>query len=251
MLTWDDASTGVDGVAEWCFSLQRSSGDVPGVLWLPADSRPSAPLVLLAHGGSGHKLGGRNRMLAQWFATECGIVSVAIDGPYHGDRVSEPLPPAEYQARIIAEGVDAVVDRMVGDWRAVIGELADLGFVDPAQVGLIGLSMGTRFGLPLAAAMGDSLRCAVLGKFGLGQTGLPAGLAMDDRIRVDARAVSAAVHFHVQWDDELFTRGGQLALFGLLGSRDKRLMVHSGRHGETQDAAVEAWCAFIAAELRT
>jgi hypothetical protein len=52
--------------------------------------------------------------------------------------------------------------------------------------------MGTRFGLPLAASLGDALRSVVLGKFGLLQApGLPAGLDAPDRVLADARRITA------------------------------------------------------------
>jgi hypothetical protein len=38
-----------------------------------------------------------------------------------------------------------------------------------------------------------------------------------------ARAVSAPVLYHVQWDDAIFPRAGQFELFDALASADKRL----------------------------
>ncbi|UPK74671.1 hypothetical protein MU582_19890 [Nocardioidaceae bacterium SCSIO 66511] len=109
--------------------------------------------------------------------------------------------------------------------------------------------MGTRFGVPLAAALGDALTAAVFGKFGLGPSKLPAIMGIDDRLRADAPQVSASLTFQIQWDDELFTTAGQLELFNLLGSPDNQLLVHRGRHGDTEDAAVEAWREFMATGL--
>lgn len=166
-LRWLGEQVTADGVTERLFQLDRPSGPVPGVLWLPADRAPSYPLVLLGHGGSGHKRADRMLSLARYFCAEAGIAALAIDGPYHGDRVETPLSPAGYQARIMADGLDAVVDRMVDDWRQTLAAIEAVTDVDATGVGYVGVSMGSRFGLPLAAAIGTQLKCAVLGKFGL------------------------------------------------------------------------------------
>ena len=76
-----------------------------------------------------------------------------------------------------------------------------------------------------------------------------AGVGVPERIAKDARQVTAPALFHVQWHDEIFPREGQLALFDLLGSRDKQLTGYPGRHAETTPAAVALWRDFTCRHL--
>lgn len=206
--------------------------------------------MLLGHGGSGHKRSGRIAGLARWFAAYGGLASLAIDGPYHGDRVPHPMDATEYQPRVAAEGIDRVLDRMTADWCASVDALGAAGLVDPGRLAYLGLSLGARFGLPTAAALGDRLHAVVLGKFGLSQTpAMPPGLNAPARVAADARAITAPALFHLQWDDEIFPRDGQLALFDELGSPDKQLTAYAGPHAATKPAAVAYWRAFVVRHL--
>jgi dienelactone hydrolase len=155
----------------------------------------------------------------------------AIDGPFHGERVDRYLPPAEYQERIVSRGVERVIDEMVADWLAAIAAIVDQYDVREDSVAYLGMSMAARFGLALAAASGPRLRCAVLGKFGLVQSGaLNKGLDMPWRYADYARQVTIPVLYQILWDDEVFPRDGQLALFDLLGSPEKHLRAWPGAH---------------------
>jgi hypothetical protein len=98
--------------------------------------------------------------------------------------------------------------------------------------------------------MDGRLRCVVFGKFGLRQgPALHEGLAVPERVASDARQVTAPALFHIQWDDEVFPRDGQLALFDLLGSPDKQLIGYAGTHAETRPEAITVWRDFISRHL--
>jgi hypothetical protein len=107
--------------------------------------------------------------------------------------------------------------------------------------------MGTVLGLPFVAS-DRRIAAAVLGACGLSQRGRSLGLVAE-RLRADAPRVTCPVHFMLQWDDEIFDRAGALELFGLIGTADKRLHAHPGRHGDVPLEAVDAGRAFLADRL--
>lgn len=152
-IEWLGRAAGGEGVAERSFLLSRRSGAVPGVLWsLDTPARP--PTVLLSHGGSGHKRCERHIRMGHWLASATGLAVVAI----------------VYQQLIVDEGIQSVTARMTEDWLETVSALAAHDLSDDANVSVFGMSMGARFGLPVAAALGTRLRCAVFGKFGVRQT---------------------------------------------------------------------------------
>jgi dienelactone hydrolase len=249
-LQWIGESLSEGGVTERRFNLARESGIVPGILWTPAQHDRPVPLVLLGHGGSGHKRADRQLMLGRRFAGVTQMAAVAIDGPFHGDRVPETFDRRQYQAMLAATGVDKVTDGMVDDWCATLDALSQLDAIAADRIAYIGFSMGTRFGLPYVAAAGDRLRCAVLGKNGMRQASSTlAAVNMAARFAHDAPTIKVPVLFHVQWDDELFPRDGQFELFDAIGTSDKRLIAFPGPHSTSTPEAVQAWCAFVTHHL--
>ena len=248
-VSWVESREDSAGATQRSFLIRRSSGTVPGTVWTPVLRSGPVPTVLLGHGGSGHRHSDRVVSMAARI-TSAGCAAAAIDGPYHGDRVRSPMTPAEYQARIAAEGIGTVLDRMADDWVTTSSLLAEADIADGARMAYFGLSMGTRFGLPTAAALGLALRCAVFGKFGLQSAeALDPGLQAPDRALHDASRITAPVLFHVQWDDEIFPRAGQLDLFDAFPGAEKELHAFAGRHGHTPHHAPALWQSFISRHL--
>ncbi|MFN8639223.1 MAG: dienelactone hydrolase family protein [Dehalococcoidia bacterium] len=214
--------TAIDGMRQRVFTSAPGVRDVPAVLWTPEDASGPLPLVLIGHGGWGHKLDDSRLDLARRYI-EAGFAAAAIDGPWHGERAGS-RPEA---------WTDAEADLMREDWRATLDELLTLPEVDEARIGYGGVSMGTIFGLPFVAG-DERIRAAVLG--------LAPG---EPRLLAEASRLACPVLFLVQWHDELFPRDTTLALFDAIASSDKRLLAFPGRHAEAPEAAREASTRFL------
>ena len=241
---WKDEGSSEGQITERQFVIKGSRKPVPGIIWSPEDAKGPMPLVLFGHGGSGHKRVARSLMLGRRLAGVSQFAMAAIDGPAHGDRKD----PGEYnQNAAMTEGsVGQVIDGMVEDWCATLEHLTGMDFIDGNRVAYAGFSMGTRFGIPFVAAAGDSLRCAALGKNAL-ETKDPSRVSASagPRFKQDAPKIRVPVLFHMQWDDELFSRESQCSLFDLIASEDKRLIAYPGPHGTSAPEAVDQWCRFI------
>ncbi len=241
---WKGEGSNEGQIAERQFVISGGEKPVPGIIWTPEAAKGPLPLVLFGHGGSGHKRVARSLMLGRRLAGVSQVAMAAIDGPAHGDRKN----PGEYdQNAAMTEGtVGQVIDGMVADWCATLEHLTGLDLIDANRVAYAGFSMGTRFGIPFVAAAGDRLRCAALGKNAL-ESADPsrAAASAGPRFKIDAPKIRIPVLFHMQWDDELFARESQCALFDLIASEDKRLIAYPGPHGTSTPEAVGHWCQFI------
>ena len=233
------------GVSEQCFEIIHNDRKIPGVLWLPENINTKTPLVLLGHGGNGHKRNSRMLHLGTRFARDRSFAAVAIDGPIHGDRgaLSDTHDP-NYQAMWQNNNT---VPNMVSDWKITLDALLNLGHFDEKRVGYWGMSMGTMFGIPFVSSE-PRIRAAVLGKAGL------TGSSVDrsniaPHFRNTAPKINCPIYFHVQWDDERFDRYSSVFLFDLIGSQEKELHTFPGLHIDTSPEALAATIAFLGRHL--
>jgi dienelactone hydrolase len=236
-------------VSERAFLVTRADEKIPGILWSPEKQRAPLPLVLIGHGGKSEKRNAASLALARRFVRRHGVAVCAIDAIDHGERgpivdTGDGPPQPEFMA--LWKQADTF-DRMNADWSATLDELLASGVFDSKSIGYWGLSMGTMLGLPLVASE-PRIAAAVLGACGLTGPGAIRG-AFAGRHRTDAPNVTCPVLFMAQWDDEIFGRDGALELFDLIGSPDKRLHAHPGRHGAFPQEAADAGREFLAARL--
>ncbi len=232
------------GVREVRFDVVRAGHCIPGVLWTPAELAVPRPVVMLGHGASGTKRQDYIVALARGLVRHHRLCAMAIDGPVHGDRRSDGVTDGDRAFVDFAQvwSADAgLIDAMVADWRAALDAVQRTPEVAEGPCGWWGLSMGTIFGLPVVAAE-PRVVVAVLGLMGI------AGPTRE-RFAADAPAVTCPALFLVQWHDELFDRQRAFDLFDALGSADKRLHAHPGKHAEVPAEEFEASTRFLAAHL--
>ena len=245
-INWTADTVRADGVLERGFAIDRQGQPIPGILWQPATQSGPRPLILMGHGGSGHKRNERMLMLGKMFALQYGWSAAAIDGPVHGARggvtdASQPSYRQMWQR-------DNPVQRMIDDWKATLDELSGLEEIDTNRIGYWGVSMGTMFGLPFVAS-DERVRVAVLGKAGMSGSSVERS-GIDVHFKKFAPQLQVPVLFTMQWDDERFERSGQLDLFDRLGSKDKRLHAYPGQHVDNGPEGFAVQAAFLKRHLQ-
>jgi dienelactone hydrolase len=248
-MDWRDAPVISMGVSERPFYVTRGDEQIPGILWAPDEAAGSLPLVLMGHGGKSEKRNAAGLAMARRFVRRHGIAVCAIDAIDHGERgpiidTGDGPPQPEYVE--LWKRPDTF-DRMNADWAATLDALLASDRFDPARIGYWGLSMGTMLGLPFVASE-PRISAAVLGACGFTGPSAVRG-RFGERHRVDAPRVTCPVLFMVQWDDEIFDRDGALELFDAIGSHDKRMHVHPGKHGDFPQEAADATREFLATRL--
>ncbi len=248
-MDWRDVPVVSMGVSERPFCVTRGDEKIPGILWEPEDNASRVPLVLIGHGGKSEKRNSARLAIARRLVRRHGIAACAIDAIDHGERgpivdTGDGPPQPEYVELWRRRDT---FDRMNADWAATLDELLASDRFDPTRIGYWGLSMGTVLGLPFVASE-SRISAAVLGACGFTGPSVARGRFVK-RLRVDAPNVTCPVLFVVQWDDEIFEREGALELFDTIGSPDKRMHVHPGKHGAVPREAADATREFLAARL--
>ena len=246
------------GVVEQRFDLHAGDDVVPGIRWSVEGATGPRPTVLIGHGGTQHKRAPYVLTLGRRLVRHLGYTAVALDAPGHGERVTDPeLAERRRQAleaRIAAgpgPGAPAIgpeearewVERVttgVAEWKALLDELdaEERG----SRYGYWGVSMGTLIGLPFVAS-DRRIVAAVLGLAGLGNR--PGA----DAFERSARALQVPVLLVLQWDDELVSREGGIALWDAIGSTEKTLHVNPGGHVAIPGFELESHEAFFRRHL--
>lgn len=225
-------------VAEQRFDVVCEGRRVPAIMWQPASGNATG-VVLQGHGGTGHKRMDYILSLARTLVRHHGIASISIDGPGHGDRGPGEATMSEREFERAWASPTATAD-IVADWRAVLDAVLAEQESD-LPVGYFGLSMGTMMGVPVVAAE-PRIRAAVLGLMGVWG---PNRAALEKA----APDVQVPVRFLAQWDDEIVPRDAVLDLFDRLGSPDKALRAHPGRHAAVPPHEIREVSTFLAGHL--
>ncbi len=135
-----------DDLIEIGFSYATETGQrVPGILVKPAASSARRPAVIVLHGTGGNKEA--ERALLMDYA-RVGLVGVAIDGRYHGERATggKAAKATEYVAAILRTFRTGQEHPFFFDtaWDVMrlIDYLETRDDIDPRRIGLMGFSKG-------------------------------------------------------------------------------------------------------------
>ena len=243
-----DSEVTVEGVTERLFELNVAGERVTCVLWAPEGATDPRPLICMGHGGTQNKKTPGIVARANNLARRHGYATLAIDGPGHGERVSNEERERfarETQARIAAQSAGGprapLVDRSAQhtpEWKAALDHVQALDYIGAGKVGYWGVSMGTHLGVPFVAAE-PRITFAIFGLLGL----------REGAFAEAARSITIPLQFIFQWDDELMTREAGVALFDAFASKEKTMHINPGRHVGIPQFEAADWEAFYVRHL--
>jgi len=225
------------------FYTHTQGREVPASIWMPQQTSQSLPLILVGHGGSGHKRSQLVQDVANALLDDFEVAVVAIDGPVHGSRreVFNDGPAVRQEFRDLwSSGMS--VDPMVDDWMSCIDYLCQMPEIDSTKIGWYGISMGTAYGIPLVAR-DQRIKAAALGMWGTCRE-------PSQRLKEDAEKIEIPVLFQVKEQDEIFTPKGQQELYELITSQDKTWKSYPGGHTDPKDQQLSDIVQFLMCNLK-
>lgn len=133
-----------NGLVQLKFSFATEAGQrVPGILLKQPDATDRRPVVIALHGTGGSKA--NMLALCRKLATN-GFVAVAIDGRYHGERITTGKGTEQYFAAIARAWESSKEHPLyydtVWDVQRLVDYLQTRDDVDPKRIGLLGISKG-------------------------------------------------------------------------------------------------------------
>jgi dienelactone hydrolase len=135
-------------------------------------------------------------------------------------------------------------ENMTAEWMAVFDAVQKLDYVGEGPVGYWGVSMGTRFGVPLVSA-DARIKAAVLGLFWLFPEGTTVPVGWGD----DARNINVPLIFVYQRSDTLMSLQSGIDLFDAFGSAEKAMHINPGGHVAIPVSEREKWKPFFVRHL--
>ena len=223
------------GVKDTRFDIVVDDVIVPAILWTPEGASGTRPLMVFGHGGQQHKRVSNILRMARDFVTTEHYAVLAIDGYGHGERESMAVEDDSEPRRS---------ENMTAETMAAISAVQNLDYVGEGPVGYWGVSMGTRFGVPLVAN-DDRFTAALFGLFGLFPEGSTVPVGWGD----DARSIDIPLIFVYQRSDSLMTLQSGIDLFDAFGSSDKTMHINPGGHVAIPVSEREKWKPFFVSHL--
>jgi dienelactone hydrolase len=212
----DPGDTGLGFVFEnW--KMRDAHGDVvPIDVYLPADEDPWA-VVIVMHGRYGHRRVPYVRGAAKRWSRD-GLVVVAADAPYHGDRTLDQVPDLARNEPFLTQAA--------GDLRRLCSAIQSDTRLGALPIGFLGFSMGTLVGVPFMAVE-LRVRAGVFAVGGATGTGTTDPATYAPLIRERPVLLVAADR------DEFFHKASVTGLYESFGG-SQELLTFPGTHGNWQ-----------------
>jgi hypothetical protein len=219
-----------------------TAGDVPGFVFTPRDVEGPLPLVLLGHGAHFGKDDPTMQALCWGFAYGVPSAVLCIDAPNHGER-RPPHTADEDFDRLVREGMSdaATHARLAADWQAgAKAARAGVPIIDE-RTAYAGFSMGSVFGVSIAADLGFDDGPLVFAVGGLRDAAVDGADAttQNELMRAGAaRLVDRDVLMLNMTRDEHFPIGLAVELLESFPTARKRMMVWQGTHVDVPPEAI-------------